>query len=176
MEKYKTIDEYIATEMAGKIESRRKSPVMPLVVLALGVALLVLMRAGSLADSMQMLVLTLGVLTLAVGIVLTAMSFSGAMRFYRYEPTRSRMTNRKVYVGSGDYGKAVDAIQKDDKDGLDNLRPDTNSNGAIHLVRSRDGAIALLQAGRFDSGHFEPDTPVMCLTANDVTHISSLCK
>jgi hypothetical protein len=39
-----------------------------------------------------------------------------------------------------------------------------------------DGSIALLQAGRFDTGHFEAETPVMVLVGTEVAAIESLCK
>ena len=176
MEKIQTINEYIAAEMGGKIVCKRKSPLAGLLLIAVGVALMVLMNSTHMADSLQASALTVGLICLALGLVLTAMAFSGALWCYRYVATGSKLKEKKVYLGADDYNKAAEALRNGDKGGLVNLKAVVSSNGALHVLRSMDGSIALLQAGRFDTGHFEAETPVMVLVGTEVASIESLCK
>lgn len=176
MEKIQTINEYIAAEMGGKIVRKRKSPLLGLLLLAVGIVMLVLMHSAHIADSLQALTLTVGILCLALGLVLTAMNLSGAMWGYHYAATGSKMKEKKVYLGVEDYGKAREALSGGDKTALGNLKAVVSSNGALHVLRSADGAIALVQAGRFDTGHFEAETPVAVLGGTEVVAIESLCR
>lgn len=176
MEKIQTINEYIAAEMGGKIVRKRKSPLAGLLLIAVGVAMMVLMNSTHMADSLQASALTVGLICLALGLVLTAMAFSGALWCYRYVTTGSRLKEKKVYLGADDYNKAAEALRNGDKGGLGNLKAVVSSNGALHVLRSLDGSIALLQAGRFDTGHFEAETPVMVLVGTEVAAIETLCK
>lgn len=172
----KTINEYIASEMGGKIVKHAKSPVVGLLVLAAGVALLVLMRTMAMGDSLQAMVLTVGVIATGVGIVLTAMCLTGAMSHYRYEPTHSTMRERKVYLDAGDFQLCRDALTGGDLAVMRALKPQTSTNAALHLLYSRDHAVALLQAGRFDTGHFEAETEVRVVTGTEFAAIEPLCK
>lgn len=176
MEKIQTINEYIAAEMGGKIVRKRKSPLAGLLLIAVGVALMVLMHTSHMADSLQAAALTVGLICLALGLVLTAMALSGALWCYRYVATGSKLKEKKVYLGVDDYNKAAEALKGGDKGALGNLKAVVSSNGALHVLRSMDGSIALLQAGRFDTGHFEAETPVMVLVGTEVAAIESLCK
>lgn len=176
MEKIQTINEYIAAEMGGKIVRKRKSPLAGLLLIAVGVAMMVLMNSTHMADSLQASALTVGLICLALGLVLTAMAFSGALWCYRYVTTGSKLKEKKVYLGAADYNKAAEALRNGDKGGLGNLKAVVSSNGALHVLRSLDGSIALLQAGRFDTGHFEAETPVMVLVGTEVAAIETLCK
>lgn len=176
MEKIQTINEYIAAEMGGKIVRKRKSPLAGLLLIAVGVAMMVLMNSTHMADSLQASALTVGLICLALGLVLTAMAFSGALWCYRYVTTGSKLKEKKVYLGADDYNKAAEALRNGDKGGLGNLKAVVSSNGALHVLRSLDGSIALLQAGRFDTGHFEAETPVMVLVGTEVAAIGALCK
>lgn len=175
MEKIQTINEYIAAEMGGKIVCKRKSPLAGLLLIAVGVALMVLMNSTHMADSLQASALTLGLICLALGLVLTAMAFSGALWCYRYVATGSKLKEKKVYLGADDYNKAAEALRNGDKGDLGNLKAVVSSNSALHVLRSLDGSIALLQAG-LDTGHFEAATPVMVLVGTEVASIESLCK
>ena len=176
MEKYQTIDEYIATEMGDKIKRKAQSPLLGLLVMAVGIGLLVLLRTQTMGDALMTSCLTVGILSLAVGIVITAMCLTKAIWHYVYKPTHSRMRWRKCYLGGDDYHRCVDAINAGDTKVLATLMPDSNSNSSLRILYSSDHALALLQAGRDDSGHFEPETPVICLAGTDVTRIQALCK
>lgn len=176
MENIQTIDEYINEKMADKIVRKRKSIAVPLLVLAAGIALLVLMRVAVMADSLQATLMTVGIICLGVGLVLTAMNLSGAMWYYRYVPTGSRMKDKKQYLGIADYQHCVDAIVKNDAAALATLQPMVSSNSAVRVLYSVDGAFALLQAGRYDTGHFEVETAVMPVSGTEVAGIKMLCR
>lgn len=176
MDNNKTIDKYIATEMGGKIVRKKEAPVAGLLLLMAGAVLLVLIRSIALPDSLQAATLTVGILGLAVGLVLTAMSLSGAMWHYKYLPTGSRLKDKKVYLGLTDYQKALDALVLGNKGGLAGLHSVTSSNSALRVLVSKDGAVALVQAGRYDTGHFEVESPVVCLFGTEVAAIELLCR
>ena len=176
MEKIPTIEEYIATEMIGKIDRRKDFPVAGLALLAIGAVMMVLMVNTHDADSLQTLLLTAGMICIAVGLLLTVMHLSGAIRHYRYIATGSRMKERKVYLDVADYRTAVDALASGHKTELGSLKPVVSSNSALRVLRSRDGAVALVQAGRYDTGHCEVETPVTTLVGTEVAAIEALCR
>lgn len=171
-----TINEYIATELKGKIISKKKSPLLGLLLLLAGVGLLVLQGVVALTDTLQTVLLTMGVLCGLVGLALTVVALGGGMRQYVYQPTGSRLTERKVYLSVGDYATAAKALDGGDLHLLSTLHPEVSSNSALHLLRSKDGAIALVQGGRYDTGHFEADTRVVCLFGTEVAVLDMLCK
>lgn len=176
MEHIKTIDEYIAAEMGGKIVRKRNSPMAHIAVLALGVVLLVLLHNTHAADSVQAMMLTAGIICLVVGLVLTAMNLSGAMWHYKYIATGSRMKDKKIYLGQNDYSKALSVLDGGDKSQLSDVLPVVSSNCALRVLRSKDDSIALVQGGRYDTGHFEVETPVVSFVGTEVAVIDALCK
>ena len=176
MEHIKTIEEYIATEMVGKIERKKNFPLLGLVLLAAGVAMLVLMAGIQNADSLQTFLLTAGMICVAVGFLLTAMGLSGALFHYRYAATGSRIKERKVYLSLEDYRTAYDALTTGTAGDLASVKPVVSSNCALRVLRSKDGSIALVQGGRYDTGHFEVETPVKVLVGTEVAAIEALCR
>lgn len=176
MEKYQTIDEYVAAEMGDKIKRKAKSPLLGLLILAVGIVLLVLSRTQKMGDTLLATCLTVGIIAVSVGIIITAMCLTGAISHYVYKPTRSRMRRRKCYLSIDDYQHCLDAIGDNNIGAFASLQPTTSSNGALDLLYSRDHAVALLQAIRDNSGHFEPETPVIRLSGNEVNAVQQLCK
>lgn len=176
MENFQTIEQYIAAEMSGKIVSKRKPIIVDLLLDFAGIALLVLMAYAKMSDSLQAATLTVGFLTLAVGLILTFMNLSGASTYYRYVPTGSRCKDKKVYLASDDYRRAVEALNSGDKNVLGELKAIATSNGALHILLSNDGAFALVQAGRLDTSRFEAETPVVPFADSEVVAIEQLCK
>ncbi len=176
MEKYQTIDEYVAAEMGDKIKRKAKSPLLGLLILAVGIVLLVLLLTQKMDDTLMTLCLTVGIIALGVGIIITAMCLTGAISHYVYKPTHSRMKQRKCYLNLDDYKLCIEAIGCNNLAVLGALQPITSSNSAINILYSRDHAVALLQAIRDNSGHFEPETPVIRLDGTEVAVIEVLCK
>jgi len=176
MENSQTIEQYIDAEMNGKIVRKRKPIAVDLLLLAIGIALLVLMTKTNMNDSLQAATLTVGLIALAVGIILTFMNISGALWYYKYVPTGSRCKDKKVYLGADDYRRAVEALNSGNKAVLGELQAVTTSNGALHILRSNDGAFALVQAGRLDTSRFEAETPVVTFSDSEVASIERLCK
>lgn len=172
----KTIEQYIEAEMNGKITRKKNSPLPSILVLACGIGLMVLLRTVGMGDTLGATCLTLGLITTAVGIVLTAMSLTGAMSHFVYLPTRSRMCDKKVYISSDDCKLFSDALAQGDVKQLKTITRCTNSNSLLRIVASRDGACALVQAGRNDTGHFEPDTDVHLLSGAETIAIQNLIK
>ena len=87
MEKYQNINEYVAAMMGDKIVQKAKSPIMGLAILIIGIGLLVLLRTQKMSDSLSAACLTLGLISTALGLILTAMSLSKALGGYYYIPT-----------------------------------------------------------------------------------------
>lgn len=176
MEKYKTIEEYVVSDMGDKVTRKAKSPLLGLFILSVGIGLTVLLSIVPMGDVLQSVCLTFGIIGAVLGIILTGMCLSKTLTYYFYNPTHSRMKQRKCYLNTFDYQIALDAIRDNKANILGTLLPVTSSNSALNLLYSRDHSIALLQAVRDNSGHFEPETPVLCLTGTEVTHIQTLCK
>ena len=172
----KTIEQYIETEMTGKIIRKRNSPLPYLLVLAVGIGFLLLMGTAHLGDSLSATCLTIGLIATALGLILTAMNFSGAMTHYVYLPTNSRMKEKKVYVSGDDYKDIADAIASGNLRPLATIRPVVSSNSAVRILASRDGACLLVQAVRDQNGHFEPETDVRPLSGTDAEAIQPLLK
>ena len=162
------IDEYIQTRLADKVVRRANSPLVPLLITAVGVVLLVAAFAGSLSDSLQTALLTVGFLTAAVGVVWAALCLGRSLWHYHYLPTKSSMRRRRIYLSEDDYRRAVELLRSGSVGGLASLTPVTTSNGVLMAVVSRDGALSLLQAGRLESSGFEPATDVFEASGGDV--------
>ena len=172
----KTIEQYIDAEMNGKITRKKNSPLSSILILAVGIGLLVLLRIADMGDSLGTACLTIGIIAVALGLVLTAMSLTGAMSHFVYLPTRCRMKEKKVYVSSSDYKDIADAVQQSDLRSLATIRPVVSSNSALRILASRDGDCALIQAGRYDTGHFEPETDVRAFIGPGAAAIQSLIR
>ena len=176
MEHIKTIEEHIATEMGGKIERKKNFPLLGLVLLAAGVAMLVLMAGIQNADSLQTFLLTAGMICTALGLLFTLMALSGALFHYRYAATGSRIKERKIYLSPEDYRTAYDALTTGATGDLASVKPVVSSNSALRVLRSKDGSIALVQGGRYDTGHFEAETPVKVLVGTEAAATEALCR
>lgn len=170
----KTIEQYIDTEMSGKIARKRNSPFLAILVLAVGVGLLVLLRTVKMGDSLSATCLTLGLICTALGLILTAMNLSGAMTHFVYLPTHSRMREKKVYVSGDDYKDIVNAVLGGNLQPLATMRPVISSNSAVRLLASRDSECVLVQAIKDQSGHFEPETEVIILTGQSAAGLVHL--
>lgn len=176
MENILTIDQYIAANMGSQIQKRAKSPLMGLVVLAAGVGLLVLMNTSHLADSLQALLLTLGILATGVGVVVTAMCLTKTMWHWHYLPSNRRMRLKRLYLDVSDYRRCIDALGANRPADLVRLRPIGTSNEQLRILYSSDHSIALLQAGGLETGHFEPATPVIQINGTEFAAIKELCR
>ena len=176
MEKYQTIDEYVAKEMGDKIVRKAKSPLLGILILVIGIGLLALLRTQKMSDTLMSLCLTIGIIGTAIGLIITAMCLTKAISHYVYRPTNSRMRRRKCYLSANDYQHCLDCIGNNNHGALATLMPVVSSNSALDMLYSRDHAIALLQAMRDNSGHFEPESPVVRLVGTEVAAIEALCK
>lgn len=182
MENIKSIDEYIATEMNGKIATKKKISLGGIVALVCGFALLALehyyysSHTFALSDTVVTLILTVGIVSLCAGLVFTLMSISGAISYNFYIPTSSRMKRQKCYLTAESYRKAIDALRNGGKEAMGQLQATVTSNHVLHMLRSKDEAFALVQVESFDLGHGELDTPVICLEGSEVAQLKSLLQ
>lgn len=163
-----TIEQYIAAEMDGKIVRKSNSPLLGILVLAVGIGLLVLMRTTALPDSVMALCLTFGLIGIVVGLVLTGICLTGAMSHYVYLPSGSRMKDKKIYLGADEYRYCLDAFATGEMKRLSTLIPVVSSNSVLRVLAANDKSIALVQAGRYDTGHLEPETDVVFLQGADL--------
>jgi len=171
-----TIHQYIDNQMSDTVAKKKQNPLFGLLILAVGIVMLVLMRAMDAPDSLRMVMLTVGILCTAVGFIATAMNFSGALWHFVYKPTSCRMKDAKLYLSTSDYRTALDAIEASDGSALSRLKPLVSGNCALDVLYSTDGACMLLQAGRYEGSRFEPETAVVCFHGADALSIMKLCK
>lgn len=167
MEHTQNINEYIATQMSGEMERKGKSPMLWIILTLIGVAAIVACFARGLSDSMQTLLLTVGVIALGVGVVFSVLCFTKTLWHYKYLPTGSPVSIKTVYLNTDDYRRCREALAENRHDILNTLTPQISTNSGVTVVRSRDAALVLLQAGRYDTGVFEPESPVVRLQADE---------
>lgn len=167
MENIQNIDEYISGHMADKVVRKGKSPLIWILLTAIGVAALAASFTQGLTDSVQMLLLTIGVTAVLVGGVLTVLCLSKALWFYQYVPTGSRMRKKLIYLSAEDYAKGCETLTEGNYSRLGNLQPQVSSLLVLEAAWSSDGAFVLLQAGRHDSGRLLPETAVVRLEGAD---------
>jgi len=172
----KTIEQYIETELSGKIARKRNTPLLALLVLAVGVGLLVLLGRVKMSDTLSATCLTVGLIATVVGLVLTAMNLSGAMTHFVYLPTHSRMCEKKVYLNIDDYRDIVEAINNDEPRKLACMHPVVSSNTAVRLLACRDGECVLVQAVRDQNGHIETETGVRVITGPMAAELLHMTK
>lgn len=172
----KTIEQYIETELSGKIARKRNTPLLALLVLAVGVGLLILLGRVKMSDTLSATCLTVGLIATVVGLVLTAMNLSGAMTHFVYLPTHSRMWEKKVYLNIDDYRDIVEAINNDEPQKLACMHPVVSSNTAVRLLASRDGECVLVQAVRDQNGHIETETGVRVITGPMAAELLHMTK
>lgn len=172
----KTIEQYIDTEMPGKIARKRNSPFLALLVLAVGIGMWALLCTVKMEDSLSATCLTVALVCTALGLILTGMSLSGALTHFVYLPTHSRMREKKVYISGDDYKDVVEAVNNGNLQSLATMRPVVSSNSAIRILASRDGECVLVQAIRDQSGHFEPETEVRILAGPSAAGLIHLTK
>lgn len=171
-----TIHQYIENHMSDTVAKKKQNPIAALLVLAAGITSLVLTRTMEASDSLLMTLLTIGIIFTAVGFIYTAMNLSGARWHFIYTPTSCRMIEAKLYLTNADYREALNAIQGNDSLALSRLKPQVSSNSALNMLYSTDGALVLVQAGRYEGNRFEPETPVACFRGTDALYIMKLCK
>lgn len=176
MEKIETIEEYLSTRMNDKIARRKKSPVAYLTLLIIGIGSLVSLKHLPANDSLQMAVLTVGIIALAVGVVLTAMWLSGALWHYTWLPSHSKMKEKRLYLDSNDYAKAVDGLARGDKHIFEKIGLSNNGNSLVRILYSHDRAVAVVQACHEDGAHLEPDTSPLCFTGEETSFIIPICR
>lgn len=160
MENIQNIDEYIIEKMADKVVRKGNSPWAWILLTAIGAAAVAVSFTQKLSDSGQMLLLTLGVVAVLVGGVLTALCLSKTLWYYFYEPTGQRVRQRLYYLSAEDYAKCCDALTEKSYSQLGNLQPQVTSLLVLQAAWSCDGSFVLLQAGRHDSGRMLPETTV----------------
>lgn len=163
---YIDLNEYIETKMKGIIVKRRNSLFIPIVILAIGVAALVLALVVNLGDIVQVALLSAGSMTAAVGLVWVILGLCGSLRHYHYQPTNSRMRKRRIYLTPEDLHHCEEAIRNNDIAIFTSIKPATDSNCALNVIYSTDMNIALLQAVRYDGPRTEPTTDVMVVNEN----------
>ena len=130
----KTIEQYIDTEMPGKIARKRNSPFLALLVLAVGIGMWALLCTVKMEDSLSATCLTLGLICTVLGLILTAMNLSVALTHFVYLPTHSRMREKKVYIISDDYKDVVEAVNNGNLQSLATMRPVVSSISAIRIL------------------------------------------
>ena len=167
-----TIEQYIQSQMAGRIERRGNSPVKGIILFVAGGIVLGLAFAGSFSSNLRTALLSLGFMAAAVGLVLAVLCLTGSLWHYYHVPTRENMRRRTVYLSMGDYERCKAALQGGDLTALSEAVPLVSSNLAIQAVYCRH--MVLLQAGRAEGAQLEPVTPVVALPPERLASISWL--
>jgi len=176
MDKIKNIDEYISEQMGSEVAKKGKNPILWLLLTVVGVAVIVVSFSDSLSDSVQTLLLTIGSIMAAVGAVVSVLCITKTMWVYTYLPTGSRIATKTVYLALDDYKRFKEMVSNSSYGDLGELHPQVSTNMGVELARSADGRLVLLQAGRYDVGHFEPETEVVRLEGDGASSVQAWFK
>lgn len=170
------IDEYILKHMNNEVEKKGKNPTLWLLLTVIGVAIIVVSFSKSLSDSLQTFLLTVGSAAAAVGAVLSVLCITKTMWVYQYLPTGKSIKMRSIYLSIDDYKQLKTALADHRYAELGKLQPQVSTNMGAQLAGTTDGKFALLQGGRYDVGHFEPETEVFRLDGAESAAVQSWIK
>ena len=162
--------------MAGKIERRSNSILVPVIVCAVGIISLILAYTAHPSDAFQIALLTLGFILSFTGLVWAILCVTHTLWHYHYLPTNSPMRDKTLYLSAEDFRYCSEVLNSNNTDSSKTLRPIPSSNSVLRIVYSRDMNFALLQSGHMDTSQIEPTSPVVTLSGSEVAGISSLLR
>lgn len=170
------INEYISTQMNGKIERRGNSPLAPAIITVAGAAILLLTLTAHTFDSLQATLLSIGFLVCATGLLWVILCLSKTLWHYYYLTSSSPMRKKTIYLSAEEYHRCTEMLTDGHPEDIASIRPVPSSNNVLHLVYSRDLGLVLLQTGRMDTSRLEPNSQVVALTGSDATTIAPLLR
>ena len=170
------INEYINTQMTGKIVRRGNSAVIPLIITFVGIAALVPAYTVFTTDTVQSTLLSIGFIFVAVGLIWAVLCFANILWHYHYLPTSSPMQSKTLYLQTEDFHYCNEMLESGNTQALKTLFRVPSSNNVLCIIYSRDHSIALLQAGRMETSRLEPTSPVVTLTGDDAKNIVPLLR
>lgn len=170
------INEYITTQLSGKIERRGNSPLVPALIAITGITILIMAYSSNPSEVIQTTLLTLGFILAATGLIWSILCLSKTLWHYLYLPTNSPMRNKTLYLSTEDFHYCSEMLESDNISTLKTLCPVPTSNSVLRIVYSRDRSIALLQTCRMETSQMEPSSPVVTITGDNVATIASLLR
>ena len=170
------LNEYITTQMSGKIERRGNSPLTPAITFAVGIISLFLAYTSHPSEDIQITLLTLGFILTATGLVWAILCITQTLWHYHYMPTNSPMRDKTLYLSTEDFHYCSEMLESGNTDTLKSISPLPSSNSVLRIVYSRDHSIALLQTCRMETSQMEPSSPVVTLRGDNVATIASLLQ
>ena len=170
------LNEYITTQMTGKIERRGNSPLIPIITAVAGIAILILAFTSHPSETIQTTLLTIGFIATATGLIWSILCLSKTLWHYYYLPSSSPMRDKTLYLSPEDFRFCTEMLEKGTTDTLKTLCPVPSSNSVLRIVYSRDHSIALLQTGRMETSNLEPSSPIVTLTGIEVETLASLLR
>ena len=160
MEDFIKIEDYMAGGADSRIARHRKSPILALAILAVGIVLLAVSLRFKLADSLQMALLTLGIMGILAGGIMLLLSNG---QCYRYQPTGAQMRHYRRYVNTDDRQKLIDSIEKGDLGQLAQIRKESSTGTLLNAFVCADGSFAVVQAEVYIPHDFLPATPPVAI-------------
>ncbi len=168
------IKQYIDNNPGLQIAKRRQSPWTSIAILVCGIVLLILSRTLKHHDSLQMTLLSVGVIATIVGIILVLIGCLSA-NCYLYQPTRSKMKMHHFYINNVDRQLVKEMLATKNVEGLKNVLPELSTNTMLDIMISTDGCFALLQVLEYSS-YFEPATSVCILSGDTAQEVKQWIK
>ncbi len=162
------IKQYIDNNAGLQIAKRYQNPWTHIAVLVCGVTLIVLGRTVHGHDSLQMTLLSIGIIAAIVGIILLVICCNANR--YMYLPTHSHMKLHHFYINNVDRHLVKEMLATKNIEGIKEVKPEMSTNTMLDVMISADGCFALLQVQEYSS-YFEPTTPVCVLTGDAAQEI-----
>ncbi len=168
------IKQYIDNNSGLQIAKRHQNPWISIAILVCGVILVVLSRTLHHHDSLQMTLISVGIIAAIVGSILLAVCCCSA-NSYLYQPTRSKMKMHHFYINNVDCQLLKEMLATKEMDNLKNILPEMSTNTMLDVMISADGCFTLLQVLEYGSC-FEPTTPVCVLSGDAAQEVKRWVK
>lgn len=179
MEDYIKIEEYInnsANDPKSPISRRKKGPLAGIIVLACGIAVLLLSLKMPMGDTAKMSLLTIGILAILTGFFMAVLSITTGKCRLIYQPTGSSIKHYQRYINADDRNALRECIISGDLSQLHKIRIENSTRGLLHIYLSCDGQYALMQLDEYIPHCFEPSTPVAAFNAEQARYIQDFLK
>ena len=167
MEDFESIEEKIKNLKNEQI-SKVKSNLLPsLILLIIGIITIFLGAKIVPNETLKLLIVVLGFIIAAVGIVYLLKNTGKNSGYYVYEPTKQRLKKYQIYLEAADAKKILSYINSNNFNGLKDLKKVANSGKLLDVRGTDDASIFLFQLSEYIPHNFVLASPVVVLQGSD---------
>ena len=176
MEDYIKITEYLDNGAESRVAKHRKSPIMGIIILICGLAVLLLSLKVKLPDALTMSLLTIGAIAALVGLFMAIMTAVSDNACYLFLPTKSKIKRYRRYINSDDRQLLRDILNDNTFQLLGNVRKECSTGTLLQFYLSADGAYAVAQLEEYIPHDFVAATPPVVINPDDIPYVEQWLK